>query len=67
METCSALLAICAGNSQVPGEFPFETPSCPLLRHRNEIKIPWEFLLPDNIYRESMHFGYDNQKFTHVN
>ena len=65
METFSALLAICAGNSPVPGEFPtqrpvtrsfdvffdlrlnkrlskqwwgwwFETPLCPLLRHRNE-------------------------------
>ena len=65
METFSALLAICAGNSPVPGEFPtqrlvtrsfdiffdvhpnkrlskqwwgwwFETPSCPLWRHRNE-------------------------------
>ena len=66
METFSALLAICAGNSPVPGEFPtqrpvtrgfdvffdlrpnkrlnkqwlgwwFETQSCPLWRHRNEI------------------------------
>ena len=66
METFSALLAICAGNSPVPGEFPtqrpvtrsfvvffdqhpnkrlskqwrgwwFETPSCPLWRHRNAI------------------------------
>ena len=65
METFSALLAICAGNSPVLGEFPvqrlvtrsfdvffdlhpnkglskqsrgwwFETPSCPLWRHRNE-------------------------------
>ena len=64
METFSALLAIRAGNSPVPGEFPaqrpvtrsfdvffdlrlnkqlskqwwgwwFETPSCPLWRHRN--------------------------------
>ena len=64
METFSALLAICAGNSPVPGELPaqrpvtrsfdvffdlhpnqwlstqwwgwwFETPSCPLCRHRN--------------------------------
>ena len=64
METFSALLAICAGNSPVPGDFPsqrpvtrsfdvfvdlhpkkrlskrwwgcrFETPSCPLWRHRN--------------------------------
>ena len=64
METFSALLAICAGNSPVPGEFPaqrpvtrsfgvffdlrlnkrlskqswgwwFETPSCPLWRHRD--------------------------------
>ena len=26
METCSALLAICAGNSQVPGEFPAQRP-----------------------------------------
>ena len=63
-ETFSALLAICAGNSTVPGEFPaqrpvtrsfdvffdwhpnkrsskqcwgwwFETPPCPLWRHRN--------------------------------
>ena len=66
METFSALLAICAWNSPVPGEFPaqspvtrsldiffdlhpnkrlckqwwgwwFETPSCPLWRHRNEM------------------------------
>ena len=64
METFSTLLAICAGNSPAPGEFPaqrpvtrsfdvffdlhpnkrlskqwwgwwFETPSCPLWRHRN--------------------------------
>ena len=26
METCSALLAICAGNSPVPGEFPSQRP-----------------------------------------
>ena len=26
METCSALLAICAGNSPVPGEFPTQRP-----------------------------------------
>ena len=66
MEIFSALLAICAGNSPVPGEFPtqrpvtrsfdvffdvhpnkrlskqwwgwwFETPSCPLWRHRNGV------------------------------
>ena len=63
METFSALLAICAGNSPVPGEFPtqrpvtrsfdvyfdlrpnkwlskqswFETLSCSLWRHRNEM------------------------------
>ena len=66
METFSALLTVCAGNSPVPGEFPaqrpvtrsfdvffdlrlnkrlskqswgwwFETPSCPLWRHRNGI------------------------------
>ena len=66
METFSALLAICAGNSPVPGEFPtqrpvtqsfdvffdlrpnkrlskewwgwwFETPSCPLWCHCNDI------------------------------
>ena len=66
METVSALLAICVGNSTVPGEFPaqrlvtrsfdlffdlrpnkrlskqsrgwwFETPSCPLWRHRNSL------------------------------
>ena len=68
MEPFFALLAICAGNSQVSCEFPtqrpvtrsfdvffdlhlnkrlskqwrgwwFETPSCPLLRHRN---VPWQ-------------------------
>ena len=68
METFSALLAICAGNSPVPGEFPtqrlvtrsfdvffdlrlnkrfskqscggwFETLSCPLWRHRNDLKV----------------------------
>ena len=66
METFSAVLAFCAGNSPVPGEFPtqrpvmrkfdvffdlrpdkllskqwwgwwFETPSCPLWRHRDGI------------------------------
>ena len=66
METFSALLAICAGNSPVPSEFPaqrpvtqsfdvffdlrlnirlnkqsrrmgFETPSCSLWRHYNDI------------------------------
>ena len=75
METFSALLAICAGNSPVPGEFPtqrpvtrrfdvyfdlrpnkrlskqswgwwFETLSCSLWRHRNEVlfaktRSPW--------------------------
>ena len=68
METFSALLGICAGNSPVTGEFParrpvtrssdvffdlrpnkqlskqwwgwwFETPSCPLWRHRNGTAI----------------------------
>ena len=66
METFSALLALCAGNSPATGEFPsqrpvmgsfdvfydlrlnkrwskqswgwwFETPSCPLWRHRNDM------------------------------
>ena len=48
METFSALLAICAGNSPVPGEFPTQTPvtrnfdvffapSRPLWRHCNGI------------------------------
>ena len=41
METFSALLTICAGNSPVPGEFParwwFETPSRPLWHHSNEL------------------------------
>ena len=68
MESFSALLAICAGNSPVPGEFPaqrpvtrsfdlffhlcpnkrlskqswgwwFETPSRPLWRHRNGLRL----------------------------
>ena len=68
METSSALLAICAGNSPVTGEFPaqrpvtrsfdvffdlrlnkrlskqswgwwFETLSCPLWRHRNDMML----------------------------
>ena len=68
IETFSALLAICAGNSPVPGEFPtqrpvtrsfdvyfdlrpnkrlskqpwgwwFETLSCSLWRHRNELDV----------------------------
>ena len=68
METYSALLALCAGNSPVPGEFPaqrpvtrsfdvyfdlrpnkrlskqswgwwFETLSCSLLRHCNEVLV----------------------------
>ena len=80
METFSALLALCAGNSPVPGEFPtqrpvtrsfdvffdlhpnkrlskqwrgwsFETPSCPLWRHRNaeHILVPhtvWYYSFP---------------------
>ena len=79
METFSTLLAICAGNSPVPGEFPtqrpvargfdiffdlqsnkrlskqwrgwwFETQSCPLWRHCNElVRSPW--LLPDRNWR----------------
>ena len=69
MGTFSALLAICAGNSPVPGEFPtqrpvtrsfdlrpnkrlskqswgwwFETPSCPLWRHRNDVRYHWAIL-----------------------
>ena len=76
METFSALLAICAGNSPVHGEFPtqrpvtrgfdvyfdmhpnkrlskqtwgwwFETPSCPLWRHCNDI-IRMYFHIPNN-------------------
>ena len=68
METFSALLALCAGNSPVTGEFPaqrpvmrsfdvffdlclnkwlgkqswgwwFETPSCSLWRHCNELRV----------------------------
>ena len=70
METFSPLLALCAGNSLVSGEFPtqrpvtrsfdvffdlcpnqrlskhswgwwFETPSCPLWRHRNGGILDW--------------------------
>ena len=70
MVTFSALLAICAGNSPAPGEFPaqrpvtrsfdvffdlhpnkrlskqwwgwwFETPPCPLRRHRNDNTSRW--------------------------
>ena len=70
METFSALLALCVGNSLVTGEFPsqrpvtwsfdvffdlclnkwlsnqswgwwFETPSCPLWCHHNELDIRW--------------------------
>ena len=73
METYPALLAICAGDSPVSGEFPsqrpvtrsfdvffdlhpnkrlskqwrgwwFETPSCPLWRHRN-VSEDWDHLL----------------------
>ena len=72
METFSALLAICAGKSPVPGDFPtlrpvsrsfdvffdlhpnkrlskqwwdwwFETPSCPLWRHRIEWAYEWQW------------------------
>ena len=57
METFSALLAICAGNSPVPGEFPaqrpvmrsfnvfFEMPSRSLWRHYNDLLfcfVVWE-------------------------
>ena len=49
METVSALLAICAGNSPVPGEFPaqrwFATLSCPLWRHCNAAMILAWFVL----------------------
>ena len=73
METLFVLLAICAGNSPVPGEFPaqrpvtqsfdvffdlrpdkrlskqswgwwFETPSHPLLRHRNVVSKHYSLL-----------------------
>ena len=82
MERFSAQLAICAGNSPVPGEFPtqrpvtrsfdvyfdlrpnkrlskqswgwwFETLSCPLWRHRNELdahSLSWEWQIYSNIY-----------------
>ena len=75
METFSVLLAICAGNSPVPGEFPaqrpvtrsfdvffdlcsnkrlskqswgwwFETPSCPLWRHRNVVTLSSKLYVP---------------------
>ena len=78
METFSALLSICAGNSPVPGEFLaqrpvtrsfdvffdlhpnelvskhcggwwFETPSCPLWRHRN---VKWHISPTTNIRQE---------------
>ena len=74
METFSALLAICAGNSPAPGEFPaqrpvtrsfevffdlhlnkrlskqswgwwFETLSCPLWRHCNDLASSGTFFL----------------------
>ena len=80
METFSALLAICAGNSPVSGDFPaqrpvtrsfhvffylrlnkrlskqwwgwwFETLSCSLWRHRNEL---WGFRWDDDILRLSV-------------
>ena len=93
METFSALLAICAGNSPVTGEFLaqrpvtqklwcffdlrlnkrlskqsrgwwFETPSCPLWRHRNErrhilkstqnIFVPLRYCLPNTVWRIAM-------------
>ena len=93
METFSALLALCAGNSPVIGEFPtqrpvtrgfgvffdlclnkrlgnqswgwwFETPSCSLWRHCNEVpKLPHEILtiLPQpivSISQASLSFGW---------
>ena len=77
METFSALLALCAGNSPVSGEFPtqrpvtrsfdvffdlhlikllskhsrgwwFETPSCPLWRHRNALSTPYLANIPNS-------------------
>ena len=85
METFSALLAICEGNSPVPGEFPaqrpvtrsldvfmvlhpnkrlgkqwlgwwFETPSCPIGRHRNDsLKHgSWQVLILRNVRRNSL-------------
>ena len=80
LETFSVLLAICAGNSLVPGEFPaqrpvtrsfdvffdlhpnkrlskqcwgwwFETPSCPLWRHRNGHRGGYKVIKSTNIPR----------------
>ena len=85
METFSALLAICAGNSPVPGEFPtqrpvtgsfdvffdlclnkrlrkqsrgwwFETLSCPLWRHRNDVFKP----LFTDLCQRTMHWPLGN-------
>ena len=84
METFSALLALCAENSPVPGEFPsqrpvtwssdvsfdlrlnkhsskqwrgwwFETPSCSLWRHRNDLSLTGDiYLLLSNIFHRTM-------------
>ena len=84
METFSALLAICAGNSQVSGDFPaqrsvtrsfdvffdqhpnkrlskqwwgwwFETPSCPLWRHRNDTsKYLFHIMGPARVFKEKV-------------
>ena len=90
METFSALLDICAGNSLVTGEFPsqrpvtrsfdvffdlhldkrlskqswgwwFETPSCPLWRHCNDLtdlslNVGYRFYSPSNGHQGDMPF-----------
>ena len=96
METFSALLAICAGNSPVPGEFPaqrpvtqsfdvffdlhpnerlskqwwvwwFETPSCPLWRHRNAAcisspSLPYWFFFLIILNIASHQYNYSQMK-----
>ena len=88
METFSALLALCAGNSTVTGEFPsqrpetrsfdvlfdlrlnkrlskqsrgwwFETPSCSLWRHCNEIIcVCWGLLICEYVTYELIYMLY---------
>ena len=91
METLSALLTICAGNSPVPGKSPtqrpvtrcfdvffdlrlnkrlskqswgwwFETPSRPLLRHRNVLSVTIEFTPCFRLYHPRLlHWHWDNR------
>ena len=46
METFSALLAICAGNSPVPGEFPAQRPVTRSFYVFFDLRLIWDATVP---------------------